>query len=118
MSSRKTEPPFIQSRVFGLTPKEQAKALENGNLAIQFLKDALKDPKTLTRDTLQVCCESLVDVHIIASESVEYIQTLAPHASVIEEALVRSRTQKEQRKSRQGGENRRGSSSGRRPRRK
>jgi len=114
MSNPNIDVPPIQSRVFGLTPKEQAKALENGNLAIQFLKDALNDPSIPNRDTLQACCDSLVDVHIIASESVEYLQALAPHAPVIEEAMARSKNQKEQRKSRQGGGSRRG---GRRPRR-
>jgi hypothetical protein len=105
MSNTNTDVARIQSRFFGLTPKEQAKMMEDVNLAIQELTDAKADPK---------CLEAIKSLQMVAEDLMTYARTLASHERVIGDALARSQNQKEQRQSRQGGGSRRGG--GRRPR--
>ena len=95
----------IQSRFYGLTPKEQSVVMEEANLAIQMLEDAKADPK---------CMDALKTLQAVADDLMTYSRTLASHERAISDALTRSQNQKEQR-TRQGG-SRRGGGGSRRPR--
>lgn len=105
MSNTNTDVARIQSRFFGLTPKEQAQVMEDVNLALQELSDAKADPK---------CLDAIKSLQTVAEDLMTYARTLAAHERVIADALARSQNQQQERKSRQGGGNRRGGS--RRPR--
>ena len=104
MSNFNTDVARIQSRFFGLTPKEQAQVMEDVNLAIQELEATKVDHK---------CLDSIKSLQAVAEDLMVYARTLASHERVIADALARSQNQKEQRQSRQGGSRRGG---GRRPR--
>lgn len=105
MSNSNIDVARIQSRFFGLTPKEQAQVMEDVNLALQELETAKADPK---------CLDAIKSLQTVAEDLMTYARTLASHERVIADALARSQNQKEQRQNRQGGGNRRGGA--RRPR--
>ena len=105
MSNLNTDVARIQSRFYGLTPKEQSVVMEEANLAIQMLEDAKVDPK---------CMDAIKMLQAVADDLMTYSRTLASHERVIGDALTRSQNQKEQRTARQGGSRRGGGS--RRPR--
>lgn len=104
MSNTNTDVARIQSRFFGLTPKEQAQVMEDVNLAIQELEAAKADPK---------CLDAIKALQMVSDELMTYARSLAAFEGKITSALSQAQAQKEQRQSRQGG-NRRGGA--RRPR--
>lgn len=101
MSNPNTDVARIQSRFFGLTPKEQAKIMENANIAIQMLRDANVNPK---------CLDAIMELQTVTEDLMTYARTLAAHERPVSAALAHAQ---ERRNSGTGG-NRRGAGGSRR----